>query len=509
MQLIIGDNQMNLTDASSGISRHDHIGISMAYPRMFMYQELTTLEAAINGLRNPQTINKNDGLLHIYIKDNNDVGKNYQKNAVVYLETVFRTIDFNTWVITTQNLFNIRIVAGIIKSSLVSGPQFSQYLENHVYLSLENEINFWSSFGISYFKLQYSNQYQIGLQENTIIENALGVTYFARIKAILSYYRGPLRLTSYMYSGFINEFKVPNGSQCLVRNSSDFFGLLNENVFKEFRSSTLSKLLTDEKFKALISLLGTYQLHPTPIQWQNTNYSFYGGNPLCGFNTGLDFVLKSFSFSDSCATRNTSTITWTPLTSLLAYVMMGGNSTTMCKPFFEMIQIDSPPSFDQLNLSYLQFISTNSTAFLSAQPLLDNSFALSGWMSIYEWVFLEREAVVFDGDNRTYTVMTAATLPQMPPYHNSPSSVAIHVWYCCCLVTFGLVGVAIKLCGLWVAYRPLGCPWFMFNRITSATCLNRSILVIRCGAAILCISSSNLLKDKFDVNKNTLTVLCI
>ncbi|OQS05443.1 hypothetical protein THRCLA_20615 [Thraustotheca clavata] len=85
--------------------------------------------------------------------------------------------------------------------------------------------------------------------------------------------------------------------------------------------------------------------------------------------------------------------------------------------------------------------------------------------------------------------MTAATLPKIPSNQVITSSVAIYIWYCCSLVTFGFVGVAIIIAGLWVAYRPLGYPWFMFNRNTSATWLNRSILIVRGGAAIL---SSNL-----------------
>ncbi|OQS05442.1 hypothetical protein THRCLA_02433 [Thraustotheca clavata] len=570
MHLIIGSNPFKLTDVSSGISRHDHIGVSMAYPRMLMYQELTTLEAAINGLRNLQTINvanmitqycwvdleKRWAIAHTY-KRQERCWRNYQKNGAVYLETVFRNIDFNSWVIATQNHFNTEIAAGIIDSSPVSGPEFLDYLKNHELWTVNNEVIFWSSFGISIFILQYSNQYQIGLQENLIIENAMGVNWYLPLKSLPSLYRGPLRLTFYMYSGFINDLKILGPNQSLVQNSSTYFGLVNANLFEDitlhfplapviqavhdqigcissidlywvpvqedilqivrkFRTAILSKIQLDENFKANLLSLGTYQLHPTPLQWQNTSYLFYGGNLMCGFNTGFHFVQESFAFDDTCATQNALTITWTPLTSLFAYIMMNGNSTIMCKPLSgdefticveslgtlsslsNLVQVGTPPSVNHLELSFLQIIGRNNISFISTQLLLDDSFAFFGWMCIYEWAFLERESVMFEGDIGKYTIMSAATLPRAIREKVISSSTAIYIWYCCCFVTFCLVGVAIILVGLWIIYRPLSCPWFMFNRITSAIWLNRSILIIRGIAAILCLSSSTLVPTTVD-----------
>ncbi|OQS05477.1 hypothetical protein THRCLA_02394 [Thraustotheca clavata] len=195
---------------------------------------------------------------------------------------------------------------------------------------------------------------------------------------------------------------------------------------------------------------------------------------MCGFGVALPFVQESFSFDDTCATQNALTINWMPFTSLFAYMMMNGNMSTACQLLsnnelslcLQLITtlkstsqdfISSPITIPSIDLRYLQFVTVgeNGTIHVQSQQLLDDLLAFFGWMSIYEWVLQLREAVSF---------------------HELPTQVVTS-------------SVAIYLCHalalLYIYHQPKKCTWFMFNRITSATWLNRSFILVRGVAAVL------------------------
>ncbi|OQR85137.1 hypothetical protein THRCLA_23059 [Thraustotheca clavata] len=103
------------------------------------------------------------------------------------------------------------------------------------------------------------------------------------------------------------------------------------HIALSFHSTVLSKIQLDPTFSAAFTALGPYPLHLTPLQWKNSSYQFYGGNPICGFGAGLSFIQKSFGFDDSCSTQNTLTINWNPFMSLFAYSMVDGNVSSVCQ----------------------------------------------------------------------------------------------------------------------------------------------------------------------------------
>ncbi|OQS07903.1 hypothetical protein THRCLA_00102, partial [Thraustotheca clavata] len=543
-------------------------GVNTAYPRRIMYQDLSSVEAAIDGLRNLDVesmtymitpycwvdFERRWALAHTP-KRQERCQQMYVSNGASYLETVLRNIDFNAWVATTQGLFHSRIGAGIEEFS--DGASFLSYLEHHEFLLVNDEADFWRMHNIDTFLLQYSNEYQIGILETINIRNILGITWALPIKTIASRNRGTLWTTEYMYGGLQNDLNIPTGNQSIVQNSSTFFGLTNPNLMEEtnvcqpltpvfqamhnnigplanidlrwisvpvdvinsvqvFRSLILSSIQSNQKFAAAFSTIDTYELQLTPPVWLNRSLIFYGGNPLCGFGAGLDFVQQSFGFDDACATQKALTIKTKPFSSLYAYLMSKGELAEVCKFVVKkslchevistltqtkatnpsLDKVTMPASVESLGLSFMQFVDKNGAITIESQLLLDGVFGFFGWISIYEWALNEREAILVQGDVGYLKLLSYATEPQQLVAYEFLSSSAIYLWYFCVLISTSLLVIATLLIVLWIYYRPQKCSWFIFNRIVSASWLNRTFLLLRGFGSIWCLSSGTLIPYK-------------
>ncbi|OQR93343.1 hypothetical protein ACHHYP_02627 [Achlya hypogyna] len=539
-----------------GVSGTDIGGVLKTYPRRLMYEELTSLNAAITGLRNLDTAKvvtmiaqycwvDLDRRWAMAINAARQVRCRdlYRANGAVYLEAVLRNIDFAAWVASTQGHFEERIAAGV--AQFADGRAFLAYLAAHQRIDVALEVDFWQRHGLGTFVLQYANAYQIGLEEDIQIENALGATSLVRIKTIRSTNRGTLWTTDYMYAGFAAGLSIPFANLSLVQNASNFFGLLDTDLLEHvFVCTPLSPAFqavhdqigplaaidvlwvpvptalatTVREFRvmlrsapeAAINAIGTAVLHPTPMVWRNASLLFYGGNPTCGFLTGFPFIQESFDFDDACAEPIPLTMRWTPFSGLFAAVMGAAVNDTSCDlvPSAEAkvcvaalaatrAAVSYVPALTSLRtvsidltLVLLQFVSANGTLTIETQDLLDPTFAAFGWTALYEWAMNVREVVSFQGSTGSYVVMSApSTLQALPPFEVS-SHFAVYIWYCCAVVSTALTGVAVVLFALWLAHRHPGSPWFYFNRIVSATWLNRSLLLVRGLGAVLCLASA-------------------
>ncbi|EQC34818.1 hypothetical protein SDRG_07623 [Saprolegnia diclina VS20] len=564
--LLTRASSLNLLAASSRLSTHDVVGVSYAYPRLLMYQELTTLESAVTGLRNLDTVNVVYMLAQYCWVDwerrwamastharQVRCQHRYASNGAVYLESVLRNIDFQAWNASTQGLFTQRIGHGV--AALDDGPAFLTYLTSHQLLDVHDEVRVWSNAGLSYFALQYANQFQIGLQEDIQIQNALGYSWPQRLKTIASLHRGTLWTCDYLFPSLQTNLNVPGGNQSLVQNASTFFGLANANLMENsavayplppsfqavhnqigpmaaidllwvpippelyatmqvFRSLVLPSLRPNTAFASALDAIGTTELHPTPLQWQDPNLLFYGGNPTCGFGVGLPFVQESFSFDDSCGTQKALTYSLSPIAGLFAWTMLGDVNATAsicallpiaevhgCAQALRTVEAAASlvPSLSELGfptsslppLQLMQFVGRNTSPVIETQRLLEASFALFGWLSVYEWVMQTREVVSIEGDDGQYVLMSSATPPMPLSSYVISSSFGIYFWYCSVLVSLTLLGLAIFVISLWLYHRPNHAPWFKFQRITSATWLNRTLLIVRGLSAIVCLASAS------------------
>ncbi|OQR90297.1 hypothetical protein THRCLA_09379 [Thraustotheca clavata] len=134
----------------------------------------------------------------------------YQNSGAVCMEAVLRNIAFKEWKATTQGMFHLRVGAGV--AEFPNGVAFLSYLESHEVASLDGEIAYWTSFGITKFVLQYSNQYQNGIEEVIFIRNALGLDTTLHIKTICTTTRGTIWITAYLYSGLQSDFSTLDGN---------------------------------------------------------------------------------------------------------------------------------------------------------------------------------------------------------------------------------------------------------------------------------------------------------
>ncbi|OQS03228.1 hypothetical protein THRCLA_04479 [Thraustotheca clavata] len=587
LQLTFLSNTTTIELINYRVSKYDKVGVSPAYPRKLVYNDLTTLEASITSLRNLAVVQvvymitqycwvdleRRWAMAHT-IQRQERCREHYQQNGAVYLETVLRNIDFNHWVESTQGLFDARIGMGI--QEFFGGVEFLTYLEHHEFASIEEEKNLWMTHGITFFKLDYSNQREIGIVESIQIKNSLGATWTFPIKEIKSTGRGTLWTTGYMYGSLQNDFNIPQGNMSLIQNASTFFGLIDPMLMEEadvcfpltpsfqavhdhigsldsidlylapiptqlveivniFRSTALSAMHFNSKDD--ISTVGTFDLHPTPPRWANSSMLFYGASPMCGFGSGLPFIQESFSFDDACATQKPLAINWNFFSSLFAFTMLQGQATNVCSlvPNSEVslcqraiaelsfiyirmpaLSLLRPPNL-VVNASVMQYVSmgVNGTIEIETQSLLDKSFAFYGWISMYDWALHHREVVSVEGDVGSIILMSRELTLQPQPSHYIDSSVSIYLWYSCSIVSIGLVGVGLIVSVLWGIFQPLRCSWFVFNRVVSASWLNRSILLIRGIVAVFCLASASVLtiQDKnglyFVDNPRSIVTSCI
>ncbi|OQR88175.1 hypothetical protein ACHHYP_07280 [Achlya hypogyna] len=554
---------LDLLDPSSSVAFADTPGVQMGYPRLIMYQELTTLDAAVNGLRNLDVTSVNTMVSQYCWVDfkkrwamahttNRQMRcrDQYSTNAAVYMEAVFRNIDYNAWVASTQGFFMQLIGNGVTESA--DGPDFLAYMEQHQMVDAASEVSVWTEHGLVEFVLQYANMYQIGLREDIQITNALGLARPLRIKTIASTNRGTLWTTDYMYASLAADLHLIFNVS-LVQNASNFFSYMGDDLLEQlfvctpltplfqvvhdqigplvtidvqwvpipvelsivvnrFRTLILEALTTDSSVGASLAAIGAYAMRPTPLQWQNSSLLFYGGNPTCGFSVGLSFVQESFGFDDACASQTPLSIRWSPFESLFASAMAPASIDVACQlvPLTEfascqqlsaatasarallpsLSRLQVPITVQTLPLAVMQFVGTNGTIALETQRLLEPSFAFWGWTAVYEWALNKREVVSFEGDAGRVMLMSYAAPPQPLPTHSIDSSFGIYLWYCSAIVSIALFGIGTLVVGYWMYLRTPDCPWFFFNRITSSTWLNRSLLLVRGLSAVVCLASA-------------------
>ncbi|OQR81864.1 hypothetical protein THRCLA_11339, partial [Thraustotheca clavata] len=250
---------------------------------------------------------------------------------------------------STEGLYDIRIAAGILEFN--DGAKFIQYRKEHEILLIKSEVAFLTSqnkFCVAVFK-PISNWNFKCHGNNLVITTE-------------SWHRGSQFTTKYMYSVLQFDWFVPTGNMSLVQNASTFFGRIDDNMiekysvlspltpqfdaihkqlgplitidlylippWKLFRSNIEIYVQENVELAEMLSAFESYDFHPTPLQWKNQNYIFYGGNPLCGFGSTLPFVQETFGFDDACATQKSLTIQTKPFNSLCAYLHLDGTSSS-------------------------------------------------------------------------------------------------------------------------------------------------------------------------------------
>ncbi|OQR95139.1 hypothetical protein ACHHYP_00371 [Achlya hypogyna] len=376
-------NDSSLWQPGAGVQSTE-TGVSPVYPRLLMYQELTTLPDAVAGLRE-MSVRTITSLVTLYCWV--DLGRmwemaytaarqkrceaRYASNAAVHLEAVLRNTDLDMWLATSSYEFMEGIGLPIAATNS-SGADWLDNLLDHPPTTIAGEVTHWRSFNLSHFTLAYGNRIQIGLEETLLVRNAFGFADPVRLKSMPTVLLGSGWTSSNMNDLLSNGLAVLAANQSLVRGTPGYFGLKNPNAIEiatlglplnelnratraalgpflsvdlqwlppppellrlvfTFRAVVVATAAANPIFREALASLSSLTLAPTPRPWANASYLFYGGNPMCSYGDPLSFVQQAFSFDDGCASQEPLTVPLTAFNALFALAMLqGGDPRAIC-----------------------------------------------------------------------------------------------------------------------------------------------------------------------------------
>ncbi|KAG9397709.1 hypothetical protein AC1031_020289 [Aphanomyces cochlioides] len=125
--------------------------------------------------------------------------------------------------------------------------------------------------------------------------------------------------------------------------------------------------------------------------------------------------------------------------------------------------------------------SENASDILLRQDIIDNStdaWSFFGWIALYDWVDGLREVIQFDGDEGSYTLMSARTCHYFWNF----------MIYVCGLTTLFVLLVFIY--SVQVKFDVDGFNLFQFNRVFGSVWVGRPLLLLRGLTAIIILSTS-------------------
>ncbi|OQR99901.1 hypothetical protein ACHHYP_03994 [Achlya hypogyna] len=555
---------LDLAAPSSALARHAPVGASPVYPRQLLYSELTSPAFAIPGLRSipPSQVVK---LVSLYcwvdlrrqwemafsaarqLRCNNSS----RANAARYLEAVLRNVPITEWVASTSGRFDTYI-GNAIRSSGSVGANWYEALLTHKWLSVEDEIALWTSYGLNHYTLQYGSGIAIGITETITIENAFGLAVPLTLKAIPKVNRWVFRTTAIFNDLLYNTFYAIRPNQSLVRDAPNYFGLFDPTQIEAygigvplvspfqnlhdhigslgnldadwlpppgmlvdavaaFRTALAHLMVTNSTARSAMEGIGDFTLTPTPAMWVDPSLMFSGGNPMCGFGTPLPFVQQTFSFDDVCGSQLPLTVEWNAFNSLFARHVLGtvvnDSICALCptaqqhecsRAFAATAHIRADVPLNQsmvsevatLNLGVMQFVqSFYDGDVIQHQKLLEPTWAFFGVMMLYDWALGIREALVITGDVSQLSIISAAYTPLANTAPLPPPGLGPYLLLLSTIVTYTLTTVAVGAIVLWLYRGNRASPWQTFWPVAGSVWVSRNILAVRGCMAIVCLGS--------------------
>ncbi|OQR91500.1 hypothetical protein ACHHYP_04652, partial [Achlya hypogyna] len=523
------------------------------YPRALALAELTTVKDAIESfqtLDSAYTFNlvtqycwvdfdRRWEVAHTLVRQRRCNAK-FTANGAVYFEGILRNVDWGVWAATYEASFMFS-VGNAVKAS-PGGAAWLAALPDAA-KSVASEVAYWTTKGITSYKLAWSNDIQIGMLESVAIFNIFDQTQYLTTSNIPFVQRGPFWTTYYdvaVFSADLVAAAMLNGSY--VRSAANFYGNMNKTleslislypftpnsiviheVLGPFQSidlyleappaslvkavlafdATISAALqTDEVLAARFTAIPSATLDPVPRGWLSHHLTYFGGIPFCALVPGAPFVQASFSFADSCTMPG-------PIQQGAATCDLCVSLATCCNLYVDQVsdavlamglpQADTKDVFDDvtaLGVEIVQFamVASTSAPLLLRQPLLGGEWAFFGYAALYDWVYGLREVVSFHGDVSTVVLMSerVETLPLALSGHEIPRSTCLYLWYLAIVTTVMLAVVAAALVALTIL-RPQNAPithLLHFNRIVGPVWVGRPFLLGRGLTAIIALSSA-------------------
>ncbi|OQR95768.1 hypothetical protein THRCLA_07581 [Thraustotheca clavata] len=456
--LVNKQNDLDIFDASSAIIDKYDAEISThilwpSYPRSIVYTQLTTVEDAIQGFRSFDTFYTislftqycwvdfdNRWEMAHTIQRQARCYQRYQQNGAVYLEAILRNIDWDKWLNGNSQSFMIGIGNFLLQSS---DGQLWLSNEPHAFKSIDTEVKYWKSKGITEYILQWNNRIQTGISESIAVVNAFGWRQPLTMYHIAHSAREPSWTTFGLYWSFTDDLwvaSISNGS--IVRNSTNFLGdtSMEDNYYvypftsasivihdlvgpfqsidtffisppiqltemiATFNSIFIQAFQTNATLFQSYKNLPTLTLDPIPKTWQQSSYQYYGGGPLCNARNSTTFVQASFSFDDICGQPKPLQILIRQKTALFAYIRLRSSGISVKDPCGLCLttEVQCLSALNQLEIIYNDLIAnstihdilTNTSNLVNCQvemiqlaSLNDTSFVLRQNILQDEWFF--------------------------------------------------------------------------------------------------------------------------
>ncbi|OQR96443.1 hypothetical protein ACHHYP_15768 [Achlya hypogyna] len=275
----------------------------------------------------------------------------YATNAAVYMEATLRNVDWADFLVIWAGPgmpFTVALQEGL-EETVLGRHWLATTATALDTTTAVAELEYWTSFGLTNFVLQWQNRWQTGVTETVDLVNALGMRLSTTVKS-LARVDGPWTSQNLFYIP-LNDLWVMQGlNRSLVWGTRYYVGVnvsaampaipveawdtnfgngvfhaqaalfhfdlgpyLSVDAFvrtpppkllaalNTFEAQLYGQLSADERLAAAYSEIPDDEtIAPIPLAWQKRNYTFYGGNPMCVSNLPTSFVQQSFGFFDGC-----------------------------------------------------------------------------------------------------------------------------------------------------------------------------------------------------------------
>ncbi|OQR84616.1 hypothetical protein ACHHYP_13105 [Achlya hypogyna] len=355
----------NAIMAKSYTSLQPTTAVAQAYPWRVILDECTSVEYAVTNLR---TISASwstrmmSQYCWVDFKQQWELAhttgrlarcrRRYATNGAVYFEAVMRNVVWDDFMATwggPGDEFTVVIGLALMESAAgISWLNKTSVARDTTLIA--DEINYWGSYGITSFQLQWSNRRGPGITESMVITNALGIEQEVTLKN-MAITTGPWS-TEIMYWRLLNDlFILQTYNRSLVRQASNFYalnlsatqppvdfevhqGLCNPSgncasqtglvhsfigpflsidmfyvrvplplidFYNAYMKSLQTALAGNATLRAIYATVPQLVATPTPPAWALPNVTYFGGNPMCLRRKGTSYVQQSFSYSDACS----------------------------------------------------------------------------------------------------------------------------------------------------------------------------------------------------------------
>ncbi|KAF0714659.1 hypothetical protein As57867_003753, partial [Aphanomyces stellatus] len=291
----------------------------------------------------------------------------YSANAAVAMESILRNqvwADFELNYGGDSGSFRITVQV-YLESMVPQGPAWLAATSTALTtFSIDQEVAYWEANNVTYFQLQWHNQYQVGIADTFQIQNALGLVQAITLKKLaktdeiwtstnlfwteyfdqalaFTYNQSLIRSAPNYWTKPPNPYDLEGGAGLFDVGTGDYINQARvfRAVIGPFMSVDLFYIqvpveLTQlymafqsmlfgawsEDHSGLLESIPSVNMQPMPATWQGQ--VFGGGNPMCIFQPATPYVQQLFSFYDACGVTVPFSLTLTMYSSVFAAVMI-------------------------------------------------------------------------------------------------------------------------------------------------------------------------------------------